>query len=231
MHTINRIASAVEEGRLISGLLDRLRECVLRASLRQWHTPSRQPHMIHFHGDFSASAEGVALKGSFDKARQGTWRLPEEIRGIEGMSGQKYRSFVNNLVRSYPDPRYLEIGSWRGSTATAALYGNSAQALCIDNWSQFGGPRSEFFSNMDKVVSEDVHFRFLEQDFRKVDFHSIGDFNIYLFDGPHEETDQCQGVTIAQPALLDPFILIVDDWNWRPVRIGTFRGLIEAKCR
>jgi hypothetical protein len=234
MNTINRIAGAVKEGRLLSGLqrrLDPLRECKLRAALRQWQVPNRQLPLIHFHGDFSASPEGVALKGSFDKAQLGTYRLPEEIRSIEGMSGQKYRCLVNNLVRAYPDPRYLEIGSWAGSTATAALHGNSVQALCIDNWSQFGGPRSEFFSNMDKVISEDVHFRFLEQDFRRVDYRSIGHFNIYLFDGPHEEADQCQGVTIAQPALLDPFILIVDDWNWRAVRIGTFRGLIDAKCR
>ena len=233
MKTINRIVLAVEEGRLLSGLERRfgpLRECKLRAALRQWQRPKWQLPLIHFHGDFAASPESAALKGSFDKTQHGTCRLPEDIRDIEGPSGQQYRSFVNNLVRVYPDPHYLEIGSWRGSTATAALYGNSAHALCIDNWSQFGGPRTEFFSNMDKVISDDIHFRFFEQDFRSVDFRSIGPFNIYLFDGPHEEADQYHGVTLAQPALLDPFVLIVDDWNWRPVRMGTFRGLLDAKC-
>ena len=238
MNAINRIASAVKEGRLLSGLLrlsrpplvDLLRERKLRAALKQWQEPNRQPSLIHFHGDFSASLEAVALKGSFDTAQQGTCRLQEEIRGIEGMSGQKYRSLVNDLIRVYPDPRYLEIGSWRGSTATAALHGNRAQALCIDNWSQFGGARSEFFLNMDKVISEDIYFRFLEQDFRRVDYRSIGQFNIYFFDGPHYESDQHRGVTLTQPALLDPFVLIVDDWNSRLVRIGTFRGLIDAKC-
>lgn len=237
MNTINRIALAVEEGRLLSSLQRRLRrrfnplrERKLRAALRQRQAPNRQLPMIHFHGDFAASPEGVALRGSFDKAQCGTYWLPEDIRDIDGMSGQKYRSFVNNLVHVYPDPYYLEIGSWAGSTATSALYGNSAHALCVDNWSEFGGPRSEFFSNMDKVISEDIHFRFLEQDFRRVDFRSIGHFNIYLFDGPHEEEDQYHGVTLAQPALLDPFVLIVDDWNWRSVRIGTFRGLVDAGC-
>jgi hypothetical protein len=233
MNTINRIASAVEERRLLSGLqrrLDPLRECKLRAALRQWRIPNSRLPSIHFHGKFSASSEGMALKESFKEAQQGIGRLPGEIRGIEGMSGQKYRSLINNLVHAYPDPRYLEIGSWGGSTATAALYGNRAQALCIDNWSQFGGPRAEFFLNMGKVISEDIHFRMLEKDFRRVDFTSIGQFNIYLFDGPHEEADQCHGVLLAQPALLDTFVLIVDDWNWRAVRIGTFKGLIEAKC-
>src|ERR1700676_782571 len=147
MNAINRIASAVEEGRLLSLLqrgLASLRERKLRSALSQWQGPQRRLPLIHFHGDFSASPAGVALKGSFDKAQLGTYRLPEEIRGIEGMSGQKYRSLVNSLVRAYPDPHYLEIGSWAGSTATAALHGNSVQALCIDNWSQFGGPRTEF---------------------------------------------------------------------------------------
>ena len=234
LNAINRLASAVKEGRVLSGLWRRLgplREFKLRVALRQSQGVRQIIPLIQFHGDSSASPEGIALKESFDKAQQGACRLPDEIRGIEGMSGQKYRTLINSLVRTYADPRYLEIGSWSGSTATAALHGNTAQALCIDNWSQFGGPRSEFFSNMGKVLSEDIKFGFLEQDFRRVDYRAIGLFNIYLFDGPHEEADQYQGVTIAQPALLDPFILIVDDWNWRAVRIGTFRGLVDAKCR
>lgn len=234
MNTIDTIALAIKERRLISGLqrrlrLDPLREWTLRAALRQRPEPVGELPAIHFHGTFSESRECVALKDSFDKAQRGTCGLPEGIRGIE-VCGQKYRSFVNNLVGGYPDPRYLEIGSWGGSTATAALYGNRTKALCIDNWSQFGGPRSEFFSNMDKVLSEDVQFRFLEEDFRRVNFRSIGQFNIYLFDGPHGEEDQRDGIMLAQPALMNPFVLIVDDWNWRSVRIGTFRGLVDAKC-
>ena len=88
-------------------------------------------------------------------------------------------------------------------------------AVCIDNWSQFGGPRSEFFANIEKVVSETTHLRVIEQDFRSVNFHELALFNVYLFDGPHEEVDQYDGVMIAQPALMDRFVLIVDDWNWR----------------
>ena len=120
------------------------------------------------------------------------------------MSGQRYRSFINSLVASHPDPRYLEIGSFAGSTATAALHGNRGKALCIDNWSQFGGPHSDFFDNIEKVLSSDIDFSFLEQDFRAVRYDRIGTFNIYLFDGPHEERDQYDGIALAQPALTDP---------------------------
>jgi hypothetical protein len=182
-------------------------------------------------GDFTISDEGRLLKHSFDLALNDESHLPSEIRDIDGMSGQKYRAFINNLVGSCPNPHYLEIGSWAGSTATAALSGNAASALCIDNWSQFGGPKDQFFRNLETVLSERIQFKFLECDFRAVDYGSIGKFNIYLFDGPHEEADQYDGIVMVQPALTETFFLIVDDWNWREVRIGTLRALAEIRCQ
>jgi hypothetical protein len=144
------------------------------------------------------------------------------------MSGQKYRTFINNLVGSHPDARYLEIGSWTGSTATAALYGNSVRAVCIDNWSQFGGPKATFVANIERVLSPTIDFQFIEKDFRSIDYTLIGNFNVYLFDGPHEERDQYDGIMVVRPALDKSFILIVDDWNSRQVRLGTFRAIRDA---
>jgi hypothetical protein len=71
----------------------------------------------------------------------------------------------------------------------------------------------------------------MECDFRSVDYGSIGKFNIYLFDGPHGEADQYDGIVIAQPALTETFFLIVDDWNWRTVRVGTLRALAASRCQ
>ena len=33
----------------------------------------------------------------------------------------------------------------------------------------------------------------------------------------------------ARPALEKTFVLIVDDWNWREVRLGTFRAIKYAR--
>lgn len=236
---LTRVSSAAKEGRLLSSVRARIlkklvspaRERRYRATLNQRYVRTDPLPSISLRGDFSRSRESALLKACFDKAQKGESCLPKSIRGIRGMSGQKYRSFVNNLIAEYPNPRYLEVGSWAGSTVTAALYGNRAYAVCIDNWSQFGGPRSEFFANIEKVASETTHLRVIEQDFRSVNFHELAPFNVYLFDGPHAELDQYDGVMIAQPALTDRFVLIVDDWNWREVRVGTLRGLIDAKCR
>lgn len=79
--------------------------------------------------------------------------------------------------------------------------------------------------------SQRLNARFIESDFRKINYRTLDKFNIYLFDGPHTEDDHRDGIVLAQSALDDDFFLIIDDWNWRPVRIGTMRGLLDAKCK
>lgn len=153
------------------------------------------------------------------------FKIPDSIRYMDGMSGKKYRYFINNLVGLVDDARYLEIGSWAGSTACSALFGNKVTSTCIDNWSEFGGPKDAFLQNIEDVKSSDINFTFIEQDFRKVDYNKIGKFNVYMFDGPHSEQDQYDGVAIAQPALDDTYILIVDDYNGHNVRAGTERAI------
>ncbi len=189
-----------------------------------------QPYAIAMSGWDSASSLHQLVTKAFMRALANDSKLPQAIRDIVGMSGQTYRSFINNLIESCPDARYLEIGSWQGSTAAAALYGNAAKCVCIDNWSQFGGPKEAFFGNIAGVRSDKVDFKFIEQDFRKIEYGLIGRFNIYMFDGPHAEVDHYDGIILAQPALDKSHILIVDDWNWTSVRNGTLRALVDAKC-
>jgi Methyltransferase domain len=236
MTALGRILSAIHDGRVTSGLvrrLDPLRELRLRLSLGQCYFPGgRSVPAIHQIGDFSSSSQTRLLKASFERVQSEAHSLlPDEVRQIQGMSGQKYRSLINQLVGSMPDARYLEIGSWKGSTAAAALHSNKVRALCIDNWSEFDGPRESFFANIKNVLNPNIQLDVIERDFRAVDYNEIGSFNIYLFDGPHEEKDQYDGIMIAQPALANEFILIVDDWNWRQVRLGTFQALLDARCR
>jgi hypothetical protein len=152
--------------------------------------------------------------------------VPNHVMNLQGMSGRKYRRFVNRLVNATPDAAYLEIGSWSGSTACAAIAGNRIRVTCIDNWSQFDGPKGEFERNIASVLSTQTDFRFIESDFRSINYRDLGTpFNIYLFDGPHKYQDQYDGIVIAQPALAGVYILIVDDWNWPSVRRGTYDAL------
>jgi hypothetical protein len=216
--------------RYFSGLPDfstELKEGRLLEALRAEFFPD--PPIFGLDGDFS-SPEARLLKECFDKAKANKVTLPHNIRRVSGLSGQKYRSFINCLVGALPDARYLEIGSYLGSTVVAALFGNSAQATCIDNWSQFGGPRERFFANLRLASPETNSVVVLEKDFRDVDYSVIGKFNVYLYDGPHDETDQHDAMVLPQAALDPTFFLIVDDWNGGAVRRGTITGLKEAGC-
>jgi hypothetical protein len=211
--------------------MDAFREYCLRLVLRQTVSRCKTNPCVSVHGNFENLAESKLLKNAFEESMRGIAKLPSWVCNLDGMSGQKYRSFINNLIASHPNPHYLEIGSWRGSTAVAAVYGNSVRAVCIDNWSEFGGPKKEFISNMEKVDSPHVVFRAIENDFRRVNYASLEPFNVYFFDGPHSEADQFDAIAVVRPALDSPFILIVDDWNSPQVRIGTFRGIRNSKFR
>jgi hypothetical protein len=150
--------------------------------------------------------------------------LPAELLALPGMSGRKYRAFINSLIRSLEDPRYLEIGVWKGSTLCSAVYGNKVSALAIDNWSEFDGPASEFFANLGRFKGS-ASVSFLDSDFRDLNYRTIGKFNVFLFDGPHSYEAQRDGLLLTQHALDDAFVLIVDDWNWERVRRGTFDAI------
>ena len=147
------------------------------------------------------------------------------IYSVEGMSGLKYRFFINKLVGSVPNARYLEIGSWAGSTLCAAIHGNVVTAVAVDDWSQFGGPKNHFIENVLLYRTAGAEVTFIEADFRKVDYTLMNFYNVYLFDGPHQEQDQYDGLAMALPCLDPEFVFIVDDWNWSPVRKGTLRAI------
>ena len=168
------------------------------------------------------------LDNAFDRALALDGKVSAATLMMTGMSGRSYRTLINNLIASVPDPRYLEIGSWMGSTACSVMDGNAARVVCIDNWSQFDGPKEAFLANTAACVTMHVRFDFIESDFRAVDYAGLGHFNIYLFDGPHSPQDHYDGVAMPLVALDHEFFFIVDDWNWEGVRYGTLQALRAA---
>jgi len=154
--------------------------------------------------------------------------LPEWLRYMHGMSGKKFRYFLNNLVSATPDARYLEVGSWSGSTACSAMYDNACKITCIENWEHFGGPRDMFNQNVQRAINSNVDLKLIEDDFRNVDYANIGKYNIYMYDGPHSAEDQYDGIMIAQPSLDDLYVLIIDDYNQeKDVQAGTAKAFAE----
>lgn len=134
------------------------------------------------------------------------------------------------MISDLEDAIYLEIGSYKGSTVCAAIANNRIHATCIDNWSEFGGPKETFEFNIQKVKSFKTKINVINDDFRNVTFDKIQPkANVFLFDGPHTFKDQLDGILYTYHALQDSFVLIVDDYNWHQVREGTQEALKMLK--
>ncbi len=192
------------------------------------HISSIDETVINFYGDKN-DCFFLIIQDSFERALSGKSNLCNEIYKMKGLSGRKFRVLLNELIKNFSNPNYLEIGSWLGSTACSACFNNDLQITCIDNWSQNFDlntkPREVFHSNIRKFLSKKSNFKIIEKDFREVNFKIMSGFNIYFYDGGHHYEDHFDAIKFALPSLSNKFILIVDDWNWNQVRKGTFDSI------
>ncbi|PCI75333.1 hypothetical protein COB21_05795 [Candidatus Aerophobetes bacterium] len=151
---------------------------------------------------------------------------------IPGMTGLKYRHFLNNLT-SLSGVNYLEVGCWKGSTTIAALYGNSStinQAIAIDNFSEFQNEdiRTALFANIDHFAKE-CNLNFYDEDAFSIDKTKVfkEPIDIYFYDGNHSFESQRKAFTYFNDIFSDVFIAVVDDYTWDDVRGGTMKAFHE----
>lgn len=169
------------------------------------------------------------IEKSFENAENYSSKLPEDILNMPGMSGLKTRHFYNNIL-TIEDARYLEIGTWKGSSVCSAMYGNKADIICIDNWSGFGDAKDEFFQRFEKYKGENKT-KFIENDCFDVDISILPKFNIYMYDGDHTVDSHRKALEHYYNCLDDIFIFIVDDWNQGSVRDGTNIAIENLKLK
>lgn len=161
------------------------------------------------------------VKQSIQNAELRVSKLTEDVLNLQGMSSDYVRHFLNNIC-SLSGGKYLEIGVWQGSTFVSALYNNSlSEAIAIDNWSLFAGPKDIFQNNLNYFLPQ-RNYTFYEVDCFSFDLNTIKNkINIYFYDGGHTEEDQELAFTYYNDIFEDTFIAIVDDYNWQPVQEGT----------
>ena len=169
------------------------------------------------------------VEKSFQNAENNISKITNYIINMEGMSGIKTRHFYNNLLNT-EDARYLEIGTWKGSSVCSAMCGNKANVICIDNWSEFNGPKSEFLVNFNNFKGAN-DATFIENDCYKVDVSTLPKFNIYMYDGAHSKECHYKALLHYYKCLDDIFIFIVDDWNWKDVRDGTIESIKKLNLK
>lgn len=163
------------------------------------------------------------IEDSLKKTDNYESKITDEILKMDGMSGKKTRHFYNNIC-SMNDTRYLEIGTWKGSSICSAMCNNKMTCTAIDNWSEFGGPKDEFIINFNKYKGEN-NATFIEKDCWNIDVNLLGKFNIYMYDGNHTETSHFQALNHYLNCLDNEFIYLVDDWNNETIRNGTLNSI------
>ena len=173
------------------------------------------------------------IERAFQNAENNVSKITQHIINMDGMSGIKTRHFYNNLL-DMEDARYLEIGTWKGSSVCSAMCGNKAKVVCIDNWSQWSGPEYNpkpiFLENFEKFKGEN-DASFIENDCYKVDVSVLPKFNIYMYDGEHSNEGHYNALLHYYKCLDDVFIFIVDDWNWIDVRDGTINSIKKLNLK
>ena len=110
----------------------------------------------------------LKIQNSFDNAMAQKRKINDFILNLNGLSGRKFRSMLNNLIEIYNTPKYLEIGSWHGSTACSVCYKNTVDITCIDNWSQNfikeKDPMVEFKKNIKNSLNKSSNLNLINDD-------------------------------------------------------------------
>ena len=157
------------------------------------------------------------VQSCLDLAKQGISGIPAYSLEIPGMSGIVYRRFINNYIRTLANPRYLEVGTFQGSTLCAAIGGiDNIYAVAVDNYSESyphytNTPEENCRRNIELVKTETASVTLLNQSFEDFKPENVGPFNVYMYDGWHEEDSQFRGITKVALYLDEISLIIVDD--------------------
>jgi len=159
--------------------------------------------------------------------------ITDKILEIKGFSGKDYKRFANRLLSDQLIKNYLEIGVWHGSTAIAALHGNTDKLnyWVVDNFSQFGSPKQEFLNNWKDNIGTDPNL--IDEDCFQINLQqkNIKDIDAYFYDGDHEELDHYLALQYYYLSMSNSFIYMVDDWCWPKVQMGTIRAIKELNLK
>lgn len=156
-----------------------------------------------------------------------TWA---DVLALPGFSSAAIRSALNTSVKAMQPARILEVGSYMGSTAAAMCHDNNVEVIhMVDNHSEFGRTDAALAGTVFRfglpAVLHDFNW-FSEQ---PPSVFGGTKFNVYFYDGSHDEADHARELAIALPHLDDAFLYIVDDYSWPQVRAGCQQGLRDLE--
>lgn len=124
---------------------------------------------------------------------------------------------------------FLNVGVWHGFSFLSGIHNNNTKkCIGVDNFSQFGGPKHEFYQRFTYLKSPEHHF--FESDYKtyfsEIHRDMIG---FYIYDGEHDYNNQLQGLKVAEPFFADGCIILVDDTNSEDPKQATMEFISNSK--
>src|SRR5262249_23288312 len=123
---------------------------------------------------------------------------------VPRMSTYAIAAIIDKAVALLPEgAAFVNVGAWHGFTFLSGIVNNpTRRCVCVDNFSQFGGPRDEFLARFHRVRT-DAH-SFFEMDYERyfAEVHA-GPIGFYIYDGEHSYRNQLRGLEVAEPFLAD----------------------------
>jgi hypothetical protein len=148
-------------------------------------------------------------------------KINNKILAIDGMSTPKVRHLMNNIC-NFDSCKFLEVGTYKGSTLCSAAYKNKGSFVGIDNFSEFHNDinplhlskqtdlRQSLKCNINSTEQENISF--FEKDFFNDSIDIDNKINIFFYDGIHTKEHQYLNLQIAKKFLDEYIIYIVDDF-------------------
>lgn len=161
---------------------------------------------------------------------------PIEEFGIPGLTSSRMQKLIRDIAGA--STKYLEVGSFLGSTAVAALSsGNLKEAHFVDHWKEDIQPQAGeelpdtnkdlFIQNVKKYKGETA-CKVYDTDMYDADVTKIKDIDFFFYDGPHDHMNTYAATKYFAKTLANEAIIVFDDANWEGVVSGAKEGLAAS---
>lgn len=145
---------------------------------------------------------------------------------VSGLSSNRIRTFLNSIC-SDDNIKYLEVGSYLGSTFCSAIKNNNIKAYAIDDWSTSNlipfenkltianTSSIEKFKNNILNTPSNSTAKIINKNCIEVTTNDVTEkINCIFYDGDHEYNNQLKCLNVLSNLTDNTFILILDDANF-----------------
>ena len=154
--------------------------------------------------------------------------LKNSLLEIDSMSTYAIGFLINQICKNLSkDQIYLNIGCWKGFSLVAGMIDTKCNVIGIDNFSQFDGPKKEFYLNFEK--HKKLNHSFYEKNYKEFFKNFDKMISFYFYDGEHSYQNQFDNLQIVDQFLDSNSIILIDDYNFSDVENATKNFVDKSK--